>query len=84
MIEKVYPNPSESSFTIEYRVVQDGPVAISIEDNLGRTVCVLKNAWTTSGYVTETYSAQAIASGLYQLVMRSGAQAVSTVLVVTK
>ncbi len=84
MIEKVYPNPSESSFTVEYNVAQDGPLRIAIEDYLGRTVTVLKDEWTTAGNQNATYSTQAISSGIYRLVMRSGANVANTVLVVAK
>jgi hypothetical protein len=84
MIEKVYPNPSESSFTVEYNLLQDGPLSLSIEDYLGRTVTVLKDEWTTAGYENESYSTQAVASGVYRLVLRSGTQVASMVLVVQK
>jgi hypothetical protein len=84
MIEKVYPNPSESSFSLLYHITQDGPVSISLQDYLGRTVSVLKDAWTVAGDENETYSTQAISSGVYRLVLRSGANAASMVLVIQK
>jgi len=83
-IKKIYPNPSEASFTIEYHVATDGPLSIELEDFLGRNVCQLKNMWVTAGDADETYSAQGISSGAYQLVIRSGSRAISTVLVVSK
>ena len=84
IIEKLYPNPSESAFTVEYHVTQDGPLSIAIEDYLGRTVTVLKDEWTTAGDENESYSTQAISSGVYRLVLRSGAKVASTVLVIQK
>ncbi len=84
IIEKLYPNPSESAFTVEYHVTQDGPLSIAIEDYLGRTVTVLKDEWTTAGDENESYSTQAISSGVYRLVLRSGAKVASTVLIVAK
>ncbi len=84
MIGKVYPNPSESAFTVEYHLAQDGPLTISIEDYLGRTVTILKDEWTTAGYTNEMYSTQSISSGVYRLILRSGANVASTVLIIAK
>ncbi len=85
MIEKVFPNPAaDASFTMEYFVSKDGPVSISLQDELGRTVCQLKDTWTAAGDKNETYSVQGISSGRYRLILRSGSQAASALLVVAK
>ncbi len=83
-IKKIYPNPTETSFTILYHVAADGPLSIDLEDYLGRHVCELKHEWTKAGDENETYSAQGISSGAYRLVLRSGSRVVSSVVVVSK
>ena len=83
-IKRVSPNPSEGSFTIEYHVAAEGPLSMELEDYLGRMVTVLKQGWSKPGDETETYSVQNISSGLYRLVLRSGARELSRLVVIAK
>jgi hypothetical protein len=60
-----YPNPFNSSTTIEYELTQKSPVKIVIYDSLGREISVLLDKVQTAGNHRLAWDAQEYASGIY-------------------
>jgi hypothetical protein len=84
-IKQISPNPSYiGSITISYHIASEGPLMLSLEDYLGRTVKVLKNEWSAPGDADETYSIDDIPSGVYRLLLRSGSRSLSKMVVVAR
>ncbi len=62
---RAYPNPFNSSSTIEYRLARAGNVRIAVYDLLGREVSVLKDESASAGIHRFSWSANDFSSGKY-------------------
>ncbi|HPG41827.1 MAG TPA: T9SS type A sorting domain-containing protein [bacterium] len=78
----IYPNPFNSSTTINYSVAQDGPVQIAIYDLLGRRVQTLVDERRVAGSYRAVWNGcdktgRSVASGIYFVRMQVGGKAQS-------
>jgi hypothetical protein len=71
---KVYPNPFRQSFTVDYSLTRDEPVAIYLTDLLGRKVLVHAADVEVSGQhsVSIEWDSMNTAKGLYVLQLQTG------------
>ena len=60
-----YPNPARGSSVISFSIPQDGNVKLSVVDQLGQEVRLLRNAKTTAGVHYLTFDTQGLAQGTY-------------------
>jgi len=65
-----YPNPFNPITTLEYSIPSDGPVIISIFDNLGRTITIPFEGSQAAGRYRITLDGSEWASGVYHVVVR--------------
>ncbi|MBI5060601.1 T9SS type A sorting domain-containing protein [candidate division KSB1 bacterium] len=79
-----YPNPFNSTATIEYSLALRASVRLAIYDILGREVAVLVDDETNAGSHRHTWDARGVASGLYFVSLRSGDQAQTRKLMLLK
>jgi hypothetical protein len=68
-----YPNPFNSSTTIEYELIRSAPTKITIFDSLGRQVAVLLDKQQVVGTHRLIWDGQGVASGTYLIRMTAGA-----------
>ena len=64
-IAGTYPNPFNSSTTIEYSLPEDGQVILVIYNISGQAVKVLSDAYHLAGKYAVTWNAADMPSGLY-------------------
>lgn len=67
-----YPNPFNSSTTIEYELANAAPTKITIFDSLGRQVTVLMDKLQLAGKHQLTWDSQGVASGTYLVKLAAG------------
>lgn len=79
-----FPNPFNTGTTIEYELVQSGPVKISVFDSLGREIAVLLDAPQTAGQHHLTWDARNVASGNYLVQLKTGDDECARKVVVVK
>jgi len=84
LIKRIAPNPTGSTFSIDYHISNEGPVSLELFDAIGRTVSVFKHEWSQAGNYTESCSANETASGVYRLVLRSGSRIRSEIVRIEK
>jgi flagellar hook assembly protein FlgD len=65
MIVSTYPNPFNSSITIEYGLSEAGRVRINIYDLMGRMVETLNDSEESTGHNRVTWDASRFPSGVY-------------------
>jgi hypothetical protein len=69
---KLYPNPSTGNVTIEYNVNKSEVVEITLHDNFGKPVYILKNRMShDSGNYIITLSGVELPSGIYYCTLRT-------------
>lgn len=64
-LEQNYPNPSNPTTTIGYRIPNDAAVKIVVYDISGREVKTLVNTYQTAGYYKAEFNGSAHSSGVY-------------------
>jgi hypothetical protein len=79
-----YPNPFNSSTTIEYQLAESLPTKITIYDSLGREVVVLFDKMQQPGKHQLTWDSKGMASGTYLIKMTAGADEQTRKLVLLK
>ncbi len=67
-----YPNPFNPTTTMNYAVLNDGFISITVYDITGRVVDVLVNEYISAGNYNLTWNASNVPSGLYLIRMESG------------
>ncbi|HEY3293954.1 MAG TPA: T9SS type A sorting domain-containing protein [bacterium] len=67
-----YPNPFNSTSTLEFSLPHDGRVTLTVYDLLGREVAVLANDIRRAGTHRISWNAQNVATGAYFVRMQSG------------
>jgi hypothetical protein len=72
IVGRVYPNPFNSSTTIEYSLSEAGHIRIDIYDLLGRQVETLLDEYRQAGAHTVTFDASHLSSGVYFYRLRTG------------
>jgi len=70
IVSPPYPNPFNSITTLEYRILSHGPVAISVFDNLGRTIANVFEGSQAAGRYRMIFDGSMLASGVYHVVAR--------------
>ncbi|MBI5645949.1 MAG: T9SS type A sorting domain-containing protein [Ignavibacteriae bacterium] len=78
------PNPFNAQTTIEYETIENGPVFLAVYDLLGRETAVLVDAPLVPGRRRVLFDAQALPSGQYIAVLRSGSGVRTMWMVVAK
>lgn len=83
------PNPFNPSTTVSYTLAEDGPVALTVHDLQGRKVATLQSGAQTAGGHRVTWDGRAddgrvLASGIYLVHLRQGAQTRSQRIVMLK
>ncbi|MBI5648581.1 MAG: T9SS type A sorting domain-containing protein [Ignavibacteriae bacterium] len=78
------PNPFNAQTTIEYETIENGPVFLAVYDLLGRETAVLVDAPLVPGRRRVLFDAQALPSGQYIAVLRSGSGVRTMRMVVAK
>jgi hypothetical protein len=68
-----YPNPFNPSTSIPYSLDKAAHVSMAVYDVLGRQVDLLVDGFVSSGSHTVTWQADDLPSGVYQVVLESGA-----------
>ncbi|MBL0104786.1 MAG: T9SS type A sorting domain-containing protein [Bacteroidetes bacterium] len=66
----IYPNPTNSSSTIEFVLSKEQPVQLTIKDLLGKTIASVLNERLGAGY--HTVSTPTLAKGIYMIDLVSG------------
>jgi hypothetical protein len=71
---KVYPNPSDGKFTIQYTLSKDENVIITITDLLGRSILILTKGNLNAGEYNETFVTKdlKISNGMYICKLQAG------------
>jgi hypothetical protein len=72
LVSRVYPNPFNSSATIEYSLPEAGHIKIDIYDLLGRQVQTLVDDYKQAGVHTVTFDASHLSSGIYFYRLQAG------------
>ncbi len=72
IVGRVYPNPFNSSTTIEYSLSQAGHIRIDIYDLLGRQVETLLDEYRQAGIHAVTFDASYLSSGVYFYRLQAG------------
>ncbi len=67
-----YPNPFNPVTTIKYMLAMDGPVKLTVYDNMGREVSVLLDKYQQAGQYGISWSARDMSSGLYFYRLEAG------------
>jgi hypothetical protein len=67
----VYPNPSNPSVTIQFRLWEDGHVSLRMFDVLGREVAKLIDGFRKAGDINVVFAADRLPGGAYYYVLRS-------------
>ena len=70
---KVYPNPTNGSFSVEFTLNNDCNLNVSLIDNAGSTVKELYAGKATSGGNIFSFNKSPLASGVYYLIIKSEA-----------
>ncbi len=83
-IANTYPNPFNSTLSIQYDVPTPAHVSLSVYDLTGRQVATLVNGVQPSGSHTTSWQADSFPSGLYFLNLRSGSHSESRKIVLLK
>ncbi len=83
-IANTYPNPFNSTLSIQYDVPTPAHVSLSVYDLTGRHVATLVNGVQPSGSHTTSWQADSFPSGLYFLNLRSGSHSESRKIVLLK
>jgi photosystem II stability/assembly factor-like uncharacterized protein len=79
-----YPNPFNSSTTIEYTIQKPGEVKVAVYDILGRHVTTLYDGLRTPGTHLAQFDASDLASGSYILRLEADGQTVNRKLTIIK
>ena len=74
-LSRVRPNPFSGSTTIQYRVIEPGPVTLRVFDAQGRSVGNLVDATLGIGEFTATFHGEGLAAGTYFYELRTPAGA---------
>jgi photosystem II stability/assembly factor-like uncharacterized protein len=72
VLEQNYPNPFNSTTVIEYRVLADNNVQLSVYDRLGRRTGILVDQWQQEGTYRVVLDARDLSSGSYFYWLKSG------------
>jgi hypothetical protein len=72
IVSRVYPNPFNSSTTIEYSLSEAGHIRIDIYDLLGRRIETLIDDYKQAGSHTITFDASHLSSGVYFYRFKAG------------
>ncbi|MBL0063221.1 MAG: T9SS type A sorting domain-containing protein [bacterium] len=83
-IANTYPNPFNSTLSIQYDVPTPAHVSLSVYDLTGRQVATLVNSVQPSGSHSTSWQADNFPSGLYFLNLRSGGHSESRKIVLLK
>lgn len=78
---KIYPNPANGHFTVEYVNPLEGKVMFKVSDMSGRTICE-NEATGQSGLFKQDFDLSAAASGIYLLTAVSGRDMLTRKLVI--
>jgi len=79
-----YPNPFNSSTTINYGLPEAGPVTLTVCDLLGRKVALLVDEWSEPGRYQVVFDASRLSSGVYLYRLQAGRFNQSRKLIVLK
>lgn len=60
-----YPNPSNPSSLINYRIPEDGYVKITLFDLTGKEAAIIENGFQKADYYTALFNGTGLASGIY-------------------
>ncbi|MFQ6609703.1 MAG: thrombospondin type 3 repeat-containing protein, partial [Fidelibacterota bacterium] len=71
-LDAAYPNPFNPVTTMNYAIVNDGSINITVYDITGRAIEVLVNEYKSAGSYSVTWNAGQMPSGLYLVRMESG------------
>lgn len=69
-VEKLFPNPFNSSTTITVGLPQPSNMSIEVFDVVGRSVAALMNGHVRAGYQSYTFDASGLPSGTYFIQVR--------------
>jgi hypothetical protein len=77
---KVYPNPVEDQFTVEYSLKQENQVLVELYDNTGKKIRTLQKGFREAGTYRESYRAgeYTLHPGLYFIRSQVGESRAST------
>lgn len=67
-----YPDPFNSSTTINFSVKQEGMVRLSVYNILGSRVAVILDTWKPAGEYTVRYNGNNLPGGIYFYKLESG------------
>jgi hypothetical protein len=73
-LKQNHPNPFNAMTSIEYEVVEAGPVRLAVLDMLGRQVATLVDASVAAGKYRVTFDAQSLTSGMYAAILTTSTQ----------
>ncbi len=73
-ILKLYPNPVSSTCTLEYALVKEESVRISLYDMTGKLVFNFKYGLKAAGSYSETLNTEQLQTGVYILVLEHGSE----------
>ena len=71
-ISEARPNPVSGIANVDYTITNAGNVRVELTDMIGRTVSTLFEGNVSAGTYSLEVSAEALAAGMYQIVIKSG------------
>lgn len=81
---RCYPNPSGAATTISYSLHSEAQVVLTITDVLGNTVAVLEDSEKSAGDYQLPWNTEAVAEGVYFIVLYVDNSASTSKIIVTK
>ncbi len=78
------PNPVSSSTKFEFSLVNDDNAEILVYNVRGEEIARLANGFYNAGTYSVSFDASNLTSGAYNVVLRSGNQTASTIMMITK
>jgi flagellar hook assembly protein FlgD len=79
-----YPNPFNPNTKIEYTIVKQTNVTLTISDILGREVSVLVNGKKNAGRYSVAWDATGVSSGIYIYTLQTDSERLSKRMMLVK
>ncbi len=83
-LEQNYPNPFNPATTIDFSLVEPGPVNLTVYDMAGNRIATLVDGQLSAGQHSVGFNAGNLASGIYCYTLKTGGQQLTRKMVLIK